>query len=275
MQNRIRPWSFRCPNCRCWASTLDIAINSHEGRQIDERLRENGLEVIRSENNRRVLDAIDSLSPISGATLLDVGSAHGWFLSAATARGADVVGIEPDQWVAERSQLPDAVRRGFFPAPLRDDERFDVITYNDVLEHISDPAVAIHASVRHLSPGGLLSINIPDSRGLGFAMSRAAARAGMSTPYERLWQMGLPSPHVWYLNRGALITLASREGLDLVYQQRLPTLSRDGLWDRIHMDRSPDLGSRLQFLAVSLLLPAFNSPIFSDILHVVFRKPSL
>jgi len=206
--------------------------------------------------------------------LLDVGSAHGWFISAAAARGAVVVGIEPDEVVAEKSQLPETVRRGFFPEALRADERFDIITYNDVLEHISDPASAIHDSVLHLRPGGLLSINIPDSRGLGFAISRAAARASMLGMYERLWQKGLPSPHLWYLNPETLISLASKEDLALMLQRRLPTLSKEGLWDRIHMDRRPDLASRLQFLTVSLFIPVFNIPTFSDILHIVFRKTS-
>jgi SAM-dependent methyltransferase len=273
MRPQLSSWTFRCTDCRCWASSLDITINAHEGRQIDENLRESGLEAIRAENDRRVLDALDSLTPLSETTLLDVGSAYGWFLSAAASRGATVFGIEPDEQVAERSQLPETVRRGFFPAVLRDGEHFDVITYNDVLEHFPDPAAAIHASVRHLNPGGLLSINIPDSRGLGFAISRAAARAGMASSYERLWQKDLPSPHLWYLNPGTLNTLASREGLELVHQRRLPSLSAKGLWDRIHMDRRPSLVSRSQFLAISLLRPAFNSPAFSDILHIVFRKP--
>jgi SAM-dependent methyltransferase len=273
MYPRLASWSYRCADCRCWASSLHITINAHEGRQIDEGLRESGLEVIRAENNRRVLDVLDSLLPLSGATLLDVGSAHGWFIGTAASRGAIVTGVEPDETVAERSQLPDRVRLGFFPASLADGERFDVITYNDVLEHMPDPAASIRASVQHLRPGGLLSVNIPDSRGLGFAMSRFAARVGMSAPYERLWQKDLPSPHVWYLNPETLSSMASREGLELVHEGRLPTLSGDGLWDRIHMDRRPNIGSASQFLAVSLLLPVLNSSRFSDILHVVFRKP--
>lgn len=273
MDQRISSWSFRCRNCRCWASTLDVTINAHHGRQIDEALRGGGLQSIRMENNRAVLDAIDSISPLSGATLLDVGSAHGWFLTAAASRGALVIGIEPDEVVAGHSQLVDHVRRGYFPEILRVQEQFDVITFNDVLEHMPDPAATIRVSCEHLRSGGMLSINIPDSRGLGFAMSRAAARVGISSPYERLWQKDLPSPHVWYLNPRTLISLASQEGLDVVHQRRLPTLSREGLWDRIHMDRRPDLASRFQFLTVSMLRPIFNVSIFSDILHIVFRKP--
>lgn len=274
MRPHLSSWTFRCKDCRCWASTLDITINVHDGRQIDERSRERGLESIRRENNRRVLDALDSILPLREATLLDVGSAHGWFMAAAASRGAYVLGIEPDEQVAARSELAEKVRHGYFPAALRDEECFDVIAYNDVLEHLPEPAAAIHASASHLKPGGLLSINIPDSRGLGFTLARMAARAGLLAPYERLWQKGLPSPHVWYLNPGALTALASREGLDLVDQRRLPSVSREGLWDRVHMDRRPGLGSRMQFLAVSVLVPVFNIPIFSDILHIVFRKNS-
>ena len=274
MRPHLSSWTFRCEYCRCWASSLDVTINVHDGRHMDEGLRENGLEAIRRANNRRVLDALDSLKPLSATTLLDVGSAHGWFLDAAAARGAQVLGIEPDEQVVERTQMPGVVRRGFFPDALQANELFDIITYNDVLEHISDPAAAIRASVLHLNSGGLLSINIPDCRGLGFAIARMAASVGMSSPYERLWQKDLPSPHLWYLNSGTLTKLAAKEGLALVHQRRLPSLSAEGLWDRIHMDRQPHIMSRLQFLAVTLLRPVFNSPTFSDILHIVFRKPS-
>jgi SAM-dependent methyltransferase len=274
MRPRLSSWTFQCKACRCWASTLDVRINTDNGHHIDERLREKGLESIRTQNNRRVLDALDSILPLSGTALLDVGSAHGWFLDAAASRGAVVTGIEPDERMAQRSQLPETVRRGFFPAAMRHHEDFDVITYNDVLEHLPDPAAAIRASVRHLKPGGLLSINIPDSRGLGFAISKGAASVGMLSPYERLWQKDLPSPHLWYLNPKTLLRLASSEGLVLAHQRRLPAVSRTGNWDRIHMDRRPSSSSRLQFLALSLLRPVFNSPRFSDILHIVFRKAS-
>ena len=106
-------------------------------------------------------------------------------------------------------------------------------------------------------------------------MSRLATRIGIMSPATSVFGRRICPVHIsQYLNPGTLTTLASREGLALVHLRRLPTLSREGLWDRIHMDRRPGLASRLQYLAVSLLRPVFNSPLFSDILHIVFRKPS-
>lgn len=272
MTARIGPWSFRCPTGHAWASTLTPSINA-EGSAIDEGLREDGLEAIRSENNQRVLDTLDRISPLADSDLLDVGSAHGWFLSSAASRGARVSGIEPDDEIARQSQHGETVRSGYFPDVLGFGELFDVISFNDVLEHIPHPAEAISACFAHLRPGGLLSINIPDNRGLGFLMARTAARLGVSGPYARLWQKGLPSPHLWYFDADALGQIGRKAGFRIASTRRLPSIAGKGLWQRVHMDRSPSLATGLQFFVVSVMRPLLNSSRMSDILHLVLIKP--
>ncbi|WP_396134721.1 class I SAM-dependent methyltransferase [Cellulomonas sp. ATA003] len=111
-----------------------------------------------------------------GARLLDVGSAHGWLLRQATDAGLRAVGVEPDVAVARRAIDDGAdVRVGFFPDALRPDDRFDVITFNDVLEHLPDPRAAVEESASRLVPGGLLVVNIPDRRGSSTVPPRCCA----------------------------------------------------------------------------------------------------
>jgi SAM-dependent methyltransferase len=236
-------------------------------------LREQGLAVIRHQNNGRVLEAINAHVPLLESRLLDVGSAHGWFIEAAQERGAQVTGIEPDRVVAALSRVRGAVRQGFFPEVLSAREQFDVITFNDVLEHLTDPAAAVRAAFDHLVPGGLLSINIPDQRGLAFALARLASGLGASGAYERLWQKGLPSPHLWYFDGPALAELGGRCGFRIAGIHRLPSVTREGLWQRVHMDRDPNLISRLQFVAATIFTPLVNLSPFSDIVHIMLVKP--
>lgn len=272
MNQRIRSWSYRCPRRHVWASSLDVTIN--EGSAIDEVSRELGLETIRHENNQRVLGSLNTLRPLKGARLLDIGSAHGWFIAAAEEYGASVAGIEPEEAIAKVSQVPNSIRTGFFPEVLGPEEVFDVISFNDVLEHLPDPAAAVKSSFAHLDAGGLLSISIPDNRGLAFRIAQMFARFGAGGAYDRLWQKGLQSPHLWYFNEDSLAELGVKSGFRVASVRHLPAVARSGLWHRIHMDRRPSVATRFQFVALLVLSPLLNSAPFSDILHIVLVRPA-
>ncbi|MBZ4416811.1 bifunctional 2-polyprenyl-6-hydroxyphenol methylase/3-demethylubiquinol 3-O-methyltransferase UbiG [Myxococcus sp. RHSTA-1-4] len=170
-------------------------------------------------------------------SLLDVGCAHGWFLEA-TAREFAGVGLEPDVAVAQAAQsrgLP--VRGGFFPDALSADERFEVIVFNDVLEHIPDINSTLSACFERLQPGGVLVINAPSRRGVLYRVARLLGRLGLPGSFARLWQMGFPSPHVHYLDSDSEAALARRHGFRLEAQMALPSVSTQGLYARIRYSR--------------------------------------
>jgi len=178
----ITEWAARCPDCGTWTSSLEPQINSANehatsGTEIDTEARIAGLERLRRENFRDVLDRVDALVPLAGARLLDVGSAHGWFLEEAAARGVRATGVEPEEDVAAGPIGRGLdVRSGFFPDVLDEDETFDIITFNDVLEHIPDARAVLTACAGALRPGGVLSVNIPNADGLGYRVAATAAR---------------------------------------------------------------------------------------------------
>jgi len=271
MRRKIAEWSYRCPECGLWGSTLPIGINSEAHAGLDEDLRETGLADLRRHNNAVVVDRLVSQGLAPGASLLDVGSAHGWFLAAAEERGLRAQGVEPDEAVAARA-ASSAVRVGFFPDVLDADERFSAITYNDVLEHFPDAGAAVAASADHLEPGGLLSVNIPNSKGLFYRLAVVCHALGLRSAYERLWQLGLPSPHLWYFDRDTLVRLGRRHGFDVVSVDALDSVRRAGLWQRAHSDRKVSPVSALGVVAVWLAAPLFNASRTSDIIHVVFRR---
>jgi putative flippase GtrA/SAM-dependent methyltransferase len=273
-QPRLTTWSFQCPACGTWASTLQVSINSESQRRLDEDFREVGLETLRRHNHAVVAERLlqDGLTP--GGRLLDVGSAHGWFLAAARDRGLEAEGIEPDEAVAARAEAPGA-RVGYFPDVLGPEERFDAITFNDVLEHFPDVGAAVSASVAHLQPGGLLSVNIPNSQGLFYRLAVLCHSLGLRSAFERLWQVGLPSPHLWFFDRAGLTRLGQNHGLELVSARSLDSVRRRGLWQRAHADRKPSPTSVLGVAFVWLTAPLFNASGSSDIMHLVFRKPPI
>jgi SAM-dependent methyltransferase len=262
----ITDWTARCPACGTWASRLQPAINEPTVNQIDEDAREVGLRDLRQANFRRILTLLASHRRLAGSRLLDVGSGHGWFLDEAGRAGASASGIEPDAQMVDVARARGLdVRTGFFPQDLAESDHFDVIAFNDVLEHIPDTRSTLEACHRLLSPDGLLSINVPNADGVGFRAARLLKRLGASGPFDRFWQVGLPSPHVHYFTGRGIEILLERSGFRVLAHERLPSVSRTGLWQRVHLVQKQSPISVAYFVAVWLTSPLLNWPPLSDI----------
>lgn len=238
MKKGLAEWHFHCVACRYEGSALEPAIQDRPDTlapDLDETEREQGLKALRQANfgalSRRLAALIQ---PKGRPRMLDVGCAHGWFIE--INQGAyDVIGIEPDIAVAKATQargIP--VRIGFFPGVVDEEERFDVIVFNDVLEHIPDINGVLSACRKHLNDDGIVVINAPSTRGFLYAVARVMAMAGMPSSFERLWQKGLPSPHVHYLDTSSVSGLAARNGFLLESHMDLPSVAVKGLYARIN-----------------------------------------
>lgn len=242
MRRGLRDWHRVCSRCTYEGSTLSVDIDLGGSEEVvDETLREEGLGHLR-QRNFEMLEA-ELASRVSAADghrrrMLDVGCAHGWFLQASAA-DFSVTGIEPDGRIADAAAargLP--VRKGFFPDVLAADERFDVIVFNDVLEHIPDIGAALQACQQHLQPGGWVIVNAPASTGVLYRISRLMAGLGMPGSFDRMWQQGFPSPHVHYLDDASMRSIAAHAGLKVSVVGTLPSISSHGLYARIRADRS-------------------------------------
>jgi 2-polyprenyl-3-methyl-5-hydroxy-6-metoxy-1,4-benzoquinol methylase len=269
----LAAWHARCPSCEYESAALEEAINDRQRHgQLNEEAREKGLKALRLENFRVIVRYASRFAAPGARKLLDVGSAHGWFLE--TARGRfDVLGIEPDAIVGGRAAargLP--VRGGYFPDALKADETFDVIVFNDVIEHIPDINGALAACSERLNAGGILILNLPSSRGFFYRLSKAVAKIGWNGPFDRLWQKGLPSPHVHYFHARNLATLVGRHGFELAHGTQLPSLRAKGLLERLRCAGNIGLFTLYaQYVAILCAIPV--SRFFpSDIIVCIFRK---
>ena len=106
------------------------------------------------------------------ATILDIGSGVGAFVIACHRRGLRAFGIEPDRigqggsitsiQIASRriDHQVFAVATGE-DLPFRD-RSFDLVTMNQVMEHVSDQKAVLREAARVLKPGGAIYIACPN-----------------------------------------------------------------------------------------------------------------
>ena len=260
----VSPWLSRCDSCGLYRS----ALAAGPGQAFD------GLEDIRRRNFELLASDIAKVRMLAGSTVLEVGCAKGWFLEEAKRRGAIVLGIEPvepDAKAAEQAGL--TVVRGLFPAAAEGLGPFDIIVFNDVFEHLPDPSSAARAAEDLLAPGGLLVINLPSSRGTIFKLATLMNTLGLAGPFERMWQKGLPSPHLSYFSPANLdLLVAWHTGLQQVRTMVLPTVSRKGLGKRLS-SRSVGLPSFVVGPLIWML--SFALPLLPADIHVgMFQKRS-
>ena len=103
-----------------------------------------------------------------GALVLDVGCGSGVLGARLRRQGNAVWGIDAADDVAEpatrrldRFMLADVTDRARIGALLAD-ERFDVIVFADVLEHLPDPLGTLRSYLRFLAPGGTVLVSVPN-----------------------------------------------------------------------------------------------------------------
>jgi SAM-dependent methyltransferase len=90
--------------------------------------------------------------------LLEIGCGNGFFLEEARAHGfAEVYGIEPSVDAVRQApeSVRDCIRIGSYGRDTFADNSFDIVCGFQVLDHASDPAALLCATLEDLKPGGV------------------------------------------------------------------------------------------------------------------------
>lgn len=105
--------------------------------------------------------------------LLEIGCGSCGLASRLSQLGVDYVGIDLDSRVIERARslgIRDVRRLDFFEMP--EDERFDVITFSQVLEHIMTPVPFLKKIHTMLQPSGVVHCDVPNHYSLSSIVHR-------------------------------------------------------------------------------------------------------
>ena len=115
-----------------------------------------------------------SRRPLEGRTALDVGCGAGLLTEPLARLGARVTGIDGTAEViavardhASAAGLDIDYRVGAVEALQ---ERFDLVTCMEVIEHVADPAAFLMALANRLAPGGLLVMSTPNATAMSKLM---------------------------------------------------------------------------------------------------------
>ncbi len=142
-----------------------------------------------------------------GRTVLDVGSGLCVFLHRMKAAGWTGTALDPDPRQSAHAKNVvgvSAVQADFMKAPSLG--RFDLISFNKVLEHVVDPVAMLARAKDHLQPNGLVYVELPDGEG--------AAVAGPGRE-----EFFIDHHHIF--SPASAAVLASKAGMSLLVSERL------------------------------------------------------
>lgn len=156
----------------------------------------------RFEASRRLRWVLSMVRPTS---LVEVGSAGGFFVEAARRLGIDASGIEASpaavRFARERLGVP--VVEGSFPA-FSPGRQVDAVCAFDVLGQVEDPRVFLAGAREALPPGGWLVLEVPN-----FASAGAIRRPSGSERQQ-------PEQQRWHFTPESLMRLVMRCGFHIV-----------------------------------------------------------
>ncbi|MBI5587665.1 MAG: class I SAM-dependent methyltransferase [Deltaproteobacteria bacterium] len=137
----------------------------------------------------------------SGKSLLDVGCANGQFLEYAQRHGIRSMGIDISE------EMVNAGRKNGLNCEVADlfdlKGSYDLVTFWDVVEHVTDPKAVLEKTMTLLNPGGELVIQTP-------------CTGMVSELFGEKWLYYLPVQHIHLFSQDALFGLLSKTGYSIV-----------------------------------------------------------
>lgn len=144
-------------------------------------------------------------------TILDIGAGLGVFPYKIKEAGWQCTALDPDNRSVNHIQQVvgvEAIQADFMS--VQNVGRFDVITFNKVLEHVEDPIKMLAKSADYLQPGGFVYVEVPDGE--------VAMKDG-----PRREEFFIDHPHIFSLTSLALLAKRSKFTVKLIERLQEPS----------------------------------------------------
>jgi 2-polyprenyl-3-methyl-5-hydroxy-6-metoxy-1,4-benzoquinol methylase len=145
------------------------------------------------------------------ARVLELGSAHGALVALLSAAGYDATGLELSPWVVNfaRQTFQVTMLQGPVEEQPLEDESFDVIILNDLLEHLPSPVDTISHCRRLLRPDGVLVIQTP-CYPFGLSYDRLCEE---QAPFLEMMSQPMGKEHLYLFSEASVRRLLNQVGL--------------------------------------------------------------
>jgi SAM-dependent methyltransferase len=149
------------------------------------------------------------LDPARHKSLLEIGSAYGFFLDAVRNEFEFVQGLDITEagvrYARDRFKL-NVVQADFLTHDFGA-KKFDVVCMWDTIEHLRAPDLYVEKIARYTDSGALLTVTTADIESLNARLRGAQ------------WRMIHPPTHLHYFSAATLTRLLDRYGFDVIYNR--------------------------------------------------------
>lgn len=149
------------------------------------------------------------LDPARHKSLLEIGSAYGFFLDAVRSEFETVQGLDITE--AGVRYAHDCFKLNVVQADFLTHDfgakQFDVVCMWDTIEHLRSPDLYVEKIARHTDSGALLAVTTADIESLNARLRGAQ------------WRMIHPPTHLHYFSAATLTRLLDRYGFDVIYNR--------------------------------------------------------
>jgi len=161
----------KCKNCRLVFSNpqpIPESIEDHYEISPEEYWGKEFL-IVEDDYMAQVINKLKTLLHYTpGMRSLDIGAGFGRSMRAMSKFGFDAYGIEPSEtfynMAIEKLKIStDKLLRASVEKSEYEENYFDFILFNAVLEHFQNPSASIKKAIKWLKPGGLVLIVVPSS----------------------------------------------------------------------------------------------------------------
>lgn len=149
--------------------------------------------------------------------IFDVGYGNGFFLALAQKRGWAIDGTDtsPQNAALAKEKFGLNLRSGVWDAAASGGEKYQVVSFWDVLEHFSNPHDMIKKASAILAPGGVILAAVPNDRSFLMYLSSFLYRLTMGRFRKGIEQIYLLE-HVCYHHRATLELLFQKNGFEMI-----------------------------------------------------------
>lgn len=262
---------YQCRSCDfqfCPDASFDASFKSN----LDEKNKEKALKNLRLENFQKIIKSIKKNLLSSQIKGLEIGPGNGWFIETCIENSIICDGIEPEIRFNETySKLEANVINGFYPIDIPEDNKYDFVIFNDVLEHLNNLEEVMKTNYSLLNSNGILVINLPIQEGLIYFLSRVLYQFRFKSFLNRMWQFNFHSPHLSYFTKDNLINFASKSNFSLKDSYKLRTINLSEISDRINQDNGHGLITKIvSNIGIRLIFPFLQ--IYPDTFCFVLKK---